>query len=88
MPRCREDDSFGPALGSSVLSPGCYNFDFTVVFEDSIFAILPCGFMLLLGTWRLCSLTGRKVVVRWPLLHALKLVCLNGTFASQSHFHV
>jgi len=74
MPRCSGDNTFGPVLGSSFLNPGCYNFDFTIVFEDSIFSIAPCGFVLLLSFWRLYKISGRKVVVHWPLLHALKLV--------------
>jgi hypothetical protein len=82
MPRCSGDDTFGPVLGSSLLKPGCYNFDFTVVFEDSIFSIVPCGFVLLLNIWRLYNLIGRKDVVRWPLLHALKLVSMGRVLSS------
>jgi hypothetical protein len=74
MLRCSGDDTIGPVLGSSALSPGCYNFDFTVVFEDSIFSIAPCFVVLVLAAWRLYNLVGKPVVVRWPLLHALKLV--------------
>lgn len=76
MVRCSGDDTFGPVLGSSILNSGCYNFDFTVIFEDSIFSIVPCGIVILLIIWRLYSLVGRQAVVRWPLLHALKLVSM------------
>ncbi len=74
MLRCGGDDTFGPVLGSALLSPGCYNFDFSLVFEDSILSIVPCGLVLFLGIWRLHALVGRPVVVYWPLLRALKRV--------------
>ncbi len=72
MVRCGNDDSFGPVLTAG---PGCYEFDFTLVFEDSIFSIAPCGLVILLAAWRLHRLIGRPTVVQWPLLRALKLVC-------------
>lgn len=72
MVRCAGDETFGPILGSS--ASGCYNFDFTIVFEDSIFTIVPCGIFLLTSTWRLYYLLSKEVVVQWPLLYALKLV--------------
>ena len=74
MFRCSGDDTFGPVLGSSSPNPGCYNFDFTLVFEDSIFSILPCGIAIVLGAWRLYALVKRQVAVQWPLLRALKAV--------------
>lgn len=81
MVRCSGDDTFGPVLNHTS-DNGCYNFDFTLVFEDSIFSIVPCSIVTLLTAWRLYGLVGKKVVVQWPLLHALKLVrtvviCLN-----------
>lgn len=74
MFRCSGDDSFGPVLDPSFLNLGCYNFDFTLVFEDSILSITPCGLVLLLAAWRLYILLRRPVVVFWPLIRALKLV--------------
>lgn len=81
MFRCSGDDTFGPVLGSSLLNPGCYNFDFTLVFEDSIFTIAPCGILLLLAGWRLYSLFQRQAIVHWPVVRALKNVS-----ALQEHF--
>ena len=74
MFRCSGDDTFGPTLGSSSPNPSCYNFDFTLVFEDSIFSILPCGIVIILGAWRLFALAKRPVAIQWPLLRALKAV--------------
>ncbi len=73
MFRCSGDDSFGPVLGPDNGS-GCYNFDFTLTFEDCIFAIAPCGLLLLLAAWRLYDLARRPAIVRWPLLRAVKQV--------------
>ena len=71
MNRCPADDSFGPVLSNG---PGCYSFDFTLVFEDYIFSIAPCGLALLLAAWRSYNIVGRKDIVQWPLIRALKLV--------------
>jgi len=83
MERCPGDDTFGP-----VLEPGhCYSFDFTLVFEESIFAIVPCAVVLPLTAARLWQLCNRPVTVyrphkkwettpaaNWPLVLGLKLV--------------
>lgn len=83
MERCPGDDTFGP-----VLEPGrCYSFDFTLVFEESIFAIVPCAVVLPLTAARLWQLWNRPVTVyrahkkwettpaaNWPLVLGLKLV--------------
>ena len=74
MYRCGGDDDIGPVLGSAIFNPGCYNFDFTLVFEDVLFSIVPCAFFSLLAAWRIYILRTRPVVVRWPLLRALKQV--------------
>ena len=73
MFRCNGDETFGPALASSLLD-GCYDFDFTLVFEESIFAIGPCALVLPFAALRLYQLASRDVLVRWPLLQAIKLV--------------
>ncbi|OAA65704.1 ABC transporter [Niveomyces insectorum RCEF 264] len=70
MIRCANDDGFGPVLTSG---PNCYSFDFTLVFEDYILSIAPCGIALLLAIPRLYFLFRRQAVVRWPLLRAVKL---------------
>ncbi len=71
MDRCGDDDSFGPVLG---YAPDCYNFDFTLVFEDIIFSLAPCGIAILLAVWRLYDIVRQPVIVKWPLFGDLKLV--------------
>jgi len=74
MFRCSGDNTIGPVLTSAFVNPNCYDFDFTLVFEDSLFSIIPCGIVLLVTAWRLHTLVRRDTIVRWPLLRALKLV--------------
>ncbi len=69
--RCPGDYSFGPTLDGG---PNCYNFDFTLVFEDYFFSIAPCGVTLLFAIWRFYLLTKRQDLVHWPIARALKLV--------------
>ena len=73
MVRCGNDESFGPVLTQG---PDCYSFDFTFTFEDCIFSIVPCSIGLLLAFSRIYFLSKRSNIVRWPLLRAVKLVCL------------
>jgi ATP-binding cassette, subfamily C (CFTR/MRP), member 1 len=72
MLRCSGDDSFGPALGPDFT--GCYNFDFTLLFEDAIFSTAPCALVLPLAALRLHALLRRPASVHWAFLGALKLV--------------
>jgi ATP-binding cassette, subfamily C (CFTR/MRP), member 1 len=72
MLRCSGDDTFGPVLGSAPI--GCYNFDFTLLFEEAIFTIAPCALVLPLAAWRLFRVIRRPVLVQWPIVHALKFV--------------
>jgi len=74
MLRCHGDDGIGPVLEPALFLSGCYDFDFTLVFEDVLFSILPCGVFLLLAAWRVAVLRARPVLVRWPLLRASKQV--------------
>ncbi len=71
--RCANDDGFGPVLTQGL---DCYGFDFTLVFEDYILSIAPCGIALLLAAARIFLLAKRDAVVRWPQLRAIKLVRL------------
>ncbi|KAK0715388.1 P-loop containing nucleoside triphosphate hydrolase protein [Lasiosphaeris hirsuta] len=71
--RCAGDGTFGPALGHGPSTP-CYEFDFTLVFEDSIFSIAPCAIVLLLAASRLHQLWRRPVLVNWPLIRTSKWV--------------
>ncbi|KAK3316811.1 hypothetical protein B0H66DRAFT_305987 [Apodospora peruviana] len=70
--RCPGDDAFGPVLGAGP-SGECYNFDFALVFEESIFSLAPCAIVLPAAALRLYYIWGRKVVVQWQLLRAIKL---------------
>jgi hypothetical protein len=80
MLRCLGDYSFGPVLGTAFPFPdsegfdSCYNFDFTLVFEESIFSIAPCAILLLFTIWRIAQLYRRPNIVSWPWMRALKLV--------------
>ncbi|KAH8196275.1 hypothetical protein TruAng_009556 [Truncatella angustata] len=71
MKRCDDGDSFGPSLG-----PGfdCHNFDFTVLFEDYIFSLVPSTIVILLAAHRIYRVYYMSKVVNWPLGRALKLV--------------
>ncbi|KAK3353395.1 ABC transporter [Lasiosphaeria hispida] len=71
--RCAGDDTFGPVLGRGFITP-CYEFDFTLVFEDSIFSIAPCAIVLPLVAFRLHQIWRRPVVVSWPLIRTSKWV--------------
>ncbi|KAK3935755.1 P-loop containing nucleoside triphosphate hydrolase protein [Diplogelasinospora grovesii] len=72
MIRCTGDNNFGPVLEPGLVTD-CYNFDFTLVFEESIFSIAPCAIALLNAAFRLYRLSKRQTVVQWPLLRAFKL---------------
>lgn len=64
------DDSFGPVVA------GCRDdFDFTLVFEESIFTILPSALFLCFIPLRFWSIYRRPDAVKWPRLLLLKLVC-------------
>lgn len=77
MGRCPGDNSFGPTLGPR--AGECYDFDFTLVFEESIFAIGPYALAIVLTALRLRWLLRPPAslaspVVHWPLVRASKLV--------------
>ena len=55
MERCAGDDTFGPVLETGL----CYSFDFTLVFEECIFAVVPCALFLLLAAARIWKLWNR-----------------------------
>lgn len=65
------DDSFGPTVHLQSCRDG---FDFTLLFEESIFAILPSVLLLCAVPVRLRSLYRRPDAVNWPLLRVIKLV--------------
>lgn len=62
------DDSFGPIVR-------CRDgFDFTLVFEESIFTVLPSALLLCFVPLRFWSIYKRPDAVKWPLLRLLKFV--------------
>lgn len=65
------DNLFGP----QVLDNSCRSgFDFTLLFEESVFAIAPSAILLLSVPWRLAQLYKGRVKVSLTSLHAFKLV--------------
>lgn len=60
------DDSFGPQLQGQ--------FDFTLLFEQTIFTILPSGLFLIVSSVYVYQLSQKPVRVRSGLLLWLKLV--------------
>lgn len=67
------DDSFGPTVGN----PSCRGgFDFTLLFEDSIFSIAPSALFLLVAPVRVIQLYKKNDKIRWPSLQAVKMVWL------------
>jgi hypothetical protein len=63
------DNVFGPRV-----CEGCRPFDFTLLFEDAIFAVLPAGMFLLLAACRLPSLIRAPIKVTSHRLATWKLV--------------
>ncbi|KAH8881646.1 P-loop containing nucleoside triphosphate hydrolase protein [Thozetella sp. PMI_491] len=70
MLRCSDDDSFGPVLG-----PGseCASFDFTLLFEEAFFTIVPCVVLFIVALPAIWSSWRKSRVVEWRLLRAIKL---------------
>lgn len=63
------DYTFGPRV-----DPSCRTFDFTLLFEQSIFSIGPAALFLLVSTARFWTLKSKSRVAQGGLLHRLKLV--------------
>lgn len=64
------DKSFGPAIPT-----GCRGgFDFTLLFEQSILSILPCGLFLFISAIRLLGLYRSRPVTEADVNHTAKLV--------------
>ena len=69
--RSSAEDAFGPSV------EGCFDdFDFTLLFEESILTIVPLAIFLVILPFRLVYLCKRKKVARGGLLHISKLVSL------------
>lgn len=65
------DDSFGPTVRFETCRDG---FDFTLLFEESIFAILPAGLLLCAVPIRFWFIYRRPDAVRWSALAVVKVV--------------
>jgi hypothetical protein len=63
------DQLFGPRIDS-----GCRPFDFTLLFEDAILAVLPAAIFLLLLPAPLCLLLRSRIRVKKSALGSWKLV--------------
>ncbi len=67
--RCLNDDTFGPIV------VGCReNFDFTLVFEQSVFSIIPSACFAVLALARIARLSRKPDVVSARAFQALKIV--------------
>ncbi|KAI8633154.1 putative ABC transporter [Xylariaceae sp. FL1651] len=64
--RC--DDTFGPQCGSK--------FDFTLLFEQAIFQIVPCGLLFLVLPWRILHLQRQQVKTLRTCASSLKQIAL------------
>lgn len=71
---CAVDNTFGPAVTDC-----CGNFDFTLLFEESILSILPSAIFLLIVPSRLLHVYRGSKKVRRSLLQILKMVSFNET---------
>lgn len=67
------DNLFGPRVLKNTCRSG---FDFTLLFEELIFAIVPSALLLLAVPWRLFQLHNAKVKVIRTAFHIVKLVRL------------
>ncbi len=66
---CLNDDTLGPVV------IGCRdNFDFTIVFEQSVFSIVPSVLFVALAAARIARLRGKPQVVAARSFQALKIV--------------
>jgi len=66
---CLDDSTFGPVV------VGCRgDFDFTVLFEQVIFSIVPSSIFILLGIPRLVTLRKRVVILKGRSLQLVKAV--------------
>lgn len=64
-----DDSSFGPAVAS------CHRaFDFTLLFEDLVFGIIPSAVFIVCAAPRFYYLCKSPVVVASSQLHRIKLV--------------
>lgn len=67
---CADDGSFGPAVRACRA-----NFDFTLMFELTIFLILPTSIFILLSAFRILELARRPKSVGGRWFQIVKLVC-------------
>ncbi|PWY93092.1 multidrug resistance-associated protein [Aspergillus sclerotioniger CBS 115572] len=72
------DNQFGPRV-----DPNCRSFDFTLLFEDAFFSIIPAALFILLLPARLRVLRKAPVKVTTYRLAVYKTICLVTLFALQ-----
>lgn len=68
---CIKDDTFGPFVDASCRG----GYDFTILFEEAVFCLVPVLILLLALPLRLKSLFSRPRRVRVTKFHYAKLVC-------------
>jgi ATP-binding cassette subfamily C (CFTR/MRP) protein 1 len=68
------DDTFGPAIGNCESGAVRGDFDFTLLFEQSVLSILPSALLLLVVPWRSLQLASQSRKVRKHSSHGLKIV--------------
>lgn len=67
------DNSFGPTVYLQACRDG---FDFTLLFEESFFTVVPGALLLCATPLRLWSICRRPDAVKWPLLRFIKLMTI------------
>jgi len=71
-PLCAQDDTLGPLLGDA--PDDCNLFDFTLLFEEIFFVIVPCLLALSAIPPLVRPLGKKPKIVKWLLLQRFKLV--------------
>ena len=67
------DDGFGPVV---MPGPNCRDFDFTLLFEDLFFALIPSAIMLFAAAMQIINLWKKPVLLNWEWFRVMKLVSL------------
>lgn len=66
---CRDD-----YFAATVYNNTCQRFDFSLLFEDAIFAVFPGCMFLLASFIRMIGLYRKPLIARWTLLHSINSV--------------
>lgn len=73
---CDYDQTFGPALPGRT-EPGCRPFDFTILFEDVVFSLLPSLLTLPVTILSIHYTMANPSVVHWTYCWVAKMVCIS-----------